>query len=110
MTKLSAKSNSLGINLRYRYYLRLELLTEDFIRTFKANTVKLTVWMGDRFPHNFQHQVFKPKLPWETKTLAKYRKKGIFPTPPWVTPSERSLHALSQEGVMAPGPTRSLGR
>ena len=78
MTKVSAPSNSLGISLSYRYYLRLELLTEDIIRAFKANTVKLNVWVGDRFPHSFQHQVFKPKLPWETKTAAKHRKKVIW--------------------------------
>lgn len=78
MTKISAPSNYLGINLSYRYYLGLELLTENIKRTFKANTVKLTVWMGDRFPHNFQHQVFKPKLPWETKPEAKHRNKGIW--------------------------------
>lgn len=53
MTKISAPSNYLGINLSYRYYLGLELLTEDSVRTFKANTLKLPVWMGDRFPHNF---------------------------------------------------------
>lgn len=50
MTKISTLSNSLGINLSYRYYLRLELLTEDVIRTFKANTIKLTVWMGKISP------------------------------------------------------------
>lgn len=77
MTKISSPSNSLGINLSYSYYLRLELLTEDIIRTFKVNTIKLTVWMRDRFPHNVQHWVFKPKLPWETETAAKHRKKGI---------------------------------
>lgn len=77
MTKISSPSNSLGINLSYSYYLGLELLTEDIIRTFKVNTIKLTVWMRDRFPHNVQHRVFKPQLPWETETAAKDRKKGI---------------------------------
>lgn len=32
--------------------------------------------MGNTFPCDFQHQMFKPKLPQKTKTAEKHRKKG----------------------------------
>lgn len=51
--------------------------------TVKTNTVKLTLWKGASDSPYAQHQMFKSKLPWETRIALKTReRKALRELPP----------------------------